>query len=383
MEIRIATSLEEKQAIYELRYACYVEELGWHYQHADTARHHLRDAADDHATLYYAECDGKVIATCRLHFGDIMIDEVTRERFGLHRFIDHCPPSACAFIFRLVVAPEHRGSTVMIRLLTRCYEDGWRHGIRFSFCWCRPRLVEIYERLGFLRYKENISGTAQGYVTPMVMLNEDAEHLHRVRSPFLRVCRAHTPSMKAAEWFDLTFPEARTSSVRHTVEVDELMRQWSARMQEGDMMLLNGFTPQQTQSLLQAGTVLQLRAGDLIIQENEAGHEMFLVLEGVLSLTCSQIEGGQKEIARLGSGQIFGELALVSKARRNASVQAITNAKVLVISREFLQRAMKALPETAILFLYNLCQVLAGKLRDTTDWLLATQKTPEPLNTTS
>jgi GNAT superfamily N-acetyltransferase len=50
-----------------------------------------------------------------------------------------------------IVLPELRGSTILPRLLMNAYEEGWRRGVRFNFCWCRPRLIALYERLGFRR----------------------------------------------------------------------------------------------------------------------------------------------------------------------------------------------------------------------------------------
>ena len=52
------------------------------------------------------------------------------------------------------------------------------------------------------------------------------------------------------------------------------------------------------------------------------------------------------------------------------AVVAETEMQVLVISQEFLQQAMKALPEVAMRLLYNLNGVLCEKLQKTTkDWV--------------
>jgi CRP-like cAMP-binding protein/predicted GNAT family N-acyltransferase len=370
MEIRIATTPEEKQAIYELRYQCLIEEMGWRYEEADGERRHLQDAADDAATLYYA-CVGEcVVATCRLHFGDVMIDDETRERFSLHLFKPY--PIAChAFIFKLVVLAEYRGSTVMIRLLQRCYEDGWKHGTRISFCYCRPRLVEIYERLGFMRYKDNIMDQAQGYMAPMVMLNEDVDHFRAVRSPFLRICQSQNVTLReTAQWFDQTFPGARHSTGKQTMTAEEFVQQWAQAMDARTAALLNGFSPDQIQKLLMAGTVLQCRAGDELLREGEAGHEMFLIIEGTARITAAKAGAEESLIGLLAAGETFGELALVSRAMRSASIRAQTDMQVLVISQEFLQSAMRAMPDVAIKLLYNLAAVLGDKLRATTERML-------------
>jgi len=365
MEIKIATTPEEKQAIYELRYRCYIEELGWQYQNADQERRHLRDEGDEMGTLYYASDEGRVIATCRVHFSSLELENEVKENIGLHRFSTF-PPEAHGYICRLVVLSEYRGTTVMIRLLQRGYADARHHGMRFCFCWCRPRLVEIYERLGFTRYKDNVSNTSQGYVVPMVLLTEDSEHLRSVRSPFLRLCQAHSPSRETSEWFDRNFPQARQCVAQHRLGTEEVLQQWAEAMNTKQTALLSGFTTDQIKSLVQAGTVLAVKEGDTLLHQDEAGHEMFLILDGVVRFSQRKQNGSESQIALVGKGEVFGEITLVSKAKHYASVQAVTDLQVLVISQEFLQRAMKSLPEIALKLLYNLSHVLAQKLQTTT-----------------
>lgn len=62
--------------------------------------------------------------------------------------------------------------------------------------------------------------------------------------------------------------------------------------------------------------------------------------------------------------------------KRSASVQAMTDLQVLVISQEFLQRAMRSQPDLALKLLYNLSHVLAQKLQTTTrQWQDSIQET--------
>ena len=52
MEIRIATTLEEKQKIYSLRYECYVAELGWKYDEVGVEKRELCDPEDETGVLW-------------------------------------------------------------------------------------------------------------------------------------------------------------------------------------------------------------------------------------------------------------------------------------------------------------------------------------------
>jgi len=72
-------------------------------------------------------------------------------------------------------------------------------------------------------------------------------------------------------------------------------------------------------------------AGKAIVSEGETGHEFFAIISGTATVT----RHGQK-IATLGPGDAFGELALLEKAPRNASVIADTDMELVVLGqREF------------------------------------------------
>jgi CRP-like cAMP-binding protein len=258
----------------------------------------------------------------------------------------------------------------------KAYQEGWRRGTKFNFCFCRPRLIELYERLGFIRYKDNILESSQGYMVPMILLNEDAEHLKAVRSPFHKVCAASRHSRQTAEWFEGVFPGVRAGATRQMLAPEDFWNQWAEAMSADHVTLLRGLDTEQLKSLLAAGTVLQCRAGDTLLREGEAGHEMFLILEGMARFSQQKKNGSEAHTGVAGKGEIFGEIALVSKTMRDATVRALTDLQVLVISQDFLNRAMKSLPEIAMRLLYNLSHVLAQKLQHTTHlWQEAVRET--------
>lgn len=134
--------------------------------------------------------------------------------------------------------------------------------------------------------------------------------------------------------------------------------------------LLVGFTADQFQRLLSAGTVLECRAGETFLREGDEGHEMFLISEGTVRIVGKKAAGGEALIAMLGAGESFGELALVSRFKRKATVHAMTDLKVLVISQDFLLSLMESMPDIAIKLLCNLVFLLGDKLRATSERMM-------------
>ncbi|MCP3136232.1 cyclic nucleotide-binding domain-containing protein [Pyxidicoccus xibeiensis] len=76
-----------------------------------------------------------------------------------------------------------------------------------------------------------------------------------------------------------------------------------------------------------------LQAGEVVVREGDPGTSMFVVLEGRVAVARESKDGGQVEVGQLGSGEFFGELALLTGAPRTASVVAVEDAVVLELSQ--------------------------------------------------
>jgi CRP-like cAMP-binding protein len=76
---------------------------------------------------------------------------------------------------------------------------------------------------------------------------------------------------------------------------------------------------------------LDLPKGRVMAEEGDRGREFFVLLEGEADVTK-----GDKSINTMQGGDFFGEIALVTKMPRTATVTATTDVRVLVITeRDF------------------------------------------------
>jgi CRP-like cAMP-binding protein len=76
---------------------------------------------------------------------------------------------------------------------------------------------------------------------------------------------------------------------------------------------------------------LDLPEGKVMATEGDRGREFFILLEGAADVTK-----GNRSINTMKEGDFFGEIALVTKMPRTASVTATTPVRVLVITeRDF------------------------------------------------
>ena len=85
---------------------------------------------------------------------------------------------------------------------------------------------------------------------------------------------------------------------------------------------------------------LDLPAGKVMATEGDRGREFFVLLEGEAEVTRDG-----KSVNRLGSGDFFGEIALVTHMPRTASVTAKDGVRVLVITERDFNSLLKRSPE--------------------------------------
>ncbi|XP_022819794.1 cGMP-dependent protein kinase, isozyme 1-like [Spodoptera litura] len=88
-------------------------------------------------------------------------------------------------------------------------------------------------------------------------------------------------------------------------------------------------------AVVEAMNPQEFPAGSLIIREGESGSHLFVSASGQFEA----LKGGQV-VKTFGQGEAFGELAILYKAKRFASIRCITEAKVWVLERRVFQKIM-------------------------------------------
>src|SRR5438132_12406886 len=71
----------------------------------------------------------------------------------------------------------------------------------------------------------------------------------------------------------------------------------------------------------------------MLFRQDDPGDEMFVIARGRVRLTIT-CEGHERELAVLQAGDFFGELSLLSGARRTATAVAVDDCDLLTIRRD-------------------------------------------------
>ena len=98
-----------------------------------------------------------------------------------------------------------------------------------------------------------------------------------------------------------------------------------------------------------------VREGTTLVTEGEKGDTMFVLLSG-----AATVHKGGRKIAEVGAGDVVGELAVLARAPRNATVKTTADSEVATIGRRELFRLIDDAPG----FSRKLFEALANRVRD-------------------
>ncbi len=97
------------------------------------------------------------------------------------------------------------------------------------------------------------------------------------------------------------------------------------------------------EKILSASETISLKAGEVIVKEGEPGDSLFFILSG--SVRVYKTQGSERDIlSYLSKGDVFGEICLLLTRNRAASVETLTNSKLIRISKKSLDPVMKSHP---------------------------------------
>jgi CRP/FNR family transcriptional regulator, cyclic AMP receptor protein len=101
-------------------------------------------------------------------------------------------------------------------------------------------------------------------------------------------------------------------------------------------------------------TPVGVRAGTTLITEDEPGHECYIIRSGIAVVAREGVP-----VARLGSGEMVGEMSLIDGAPRTATVWAYTDLELFVQS----EREFTSLLERSSSVARNVMRMMSRRMR--------------------
>ena len=104
--------------------------------------------------------------------------------------------------------------------------------------------------------------------------------------------------------------------------------------------LFEPLTDEQLQKLAPFAAETSAQEGKVLVNEGDYSYELMALEEGTAKVTR-----GDEEIAEIGPGDFFGEMGLISKELRNATVTASSPVRLITFNHWDLKRMERTAPE--------------------------------------
>lgn len=110
--------------------------------------------------------------------------------------------------------------------------------------------------------------------------------------------------------------------------------------------------------------------GAVLCKEGDTESSMGILIEGSATVMKTPASGGApKPVGRLGKDKSFGEMSVLNREPRSATVVAETEVKLLILPRAEFDRLLDTQPKMAAKFLLRIARLLSQRLRETTGQL--------------
>ena len=140
----------------------------------------------------------------------------------------------------------------------------------------------------------------------------------------------------------------------------------SSRMQQQVIPkspLFRGMRPWQIRRFVLSSTLIEYAPGDYVYHQHDDSSELYLVMSGVVKVTVPGTDGSVSKMTvnEFGSGEIFGDIAMLAGEQRKTNAVALTDTTVLVMSREAINSTTLFHPFISSRLFYNLSRDISRR----------------------
>ena len=119
--------------------------------------------------------------------------------------------------------------------------------------------------------------------------------------------------------------------------------------------LFSALSARELQKIAKASDEIRVPAGKVLVEQDRTGREAFVIIDG-----SAVVKRNGRKVATFGPGDTFGELALLDRGVRTATVEAETDLDVLVLGQREFSGIIDEVPGLA----HKLLASLAAKVRE-------------------
>jgi len=128
--------------------------------------------------------------------------------------------------------------------------------------------------------------------------------------------------------------------------------------------LFDNLLPEEMEMLGELCVLRRFKPGETIFEKDDVGDSLFIMVDGEVDVIHPQTNGPGKVLATLGAPEFFGEMSLIDKEYRSATVKARTESSLLQLANENVHSFSKVYREGFTWLVVNIARVLSQRLRD-------------------
>ena len=123
--------------------------------------------------------------------------------------------------------------------------------------------------------------------------------------------------------------------------------------------LFSGLSNEALAEIEQHGSVKSYKKNTIVINQDDETYSLYVILSGSVKVFVSGEDGREAVLNHQQAGDYFGDLALIDKQPRVASVMTTEPSKFMIISREDFLACLSKNPEIAV----NLIKPMTSRIR--------------------
>jgi CRP-like cAMP-binding protein len=131
------------------------------------------------------------------------------------------------------------------------------------------------------------------------------------------------------------------------------------------MPFFTGLSPAEVEVLSSRFQVEEHPGGHVFFQQNRHADRLYLVVSGRVAIRFKPHDGDELQVAEIGPGGVFGWSSAIGRQTYTSSAVSLENGVTLSIRGAVLRRLCETHPETGVVLLERLAEVIAERLRNT------------------
>jgi len=133
--------------------------------------------------------------------------------------------------------------------------------------------------------------------------------------------------------------------------------------------LFENLTPAELDAVTACGRVVHFDAGETVIEESAASWDLYVVLNGRISIEMTVRRYGvqedrSKQLALFRKGEVFGDMAFLRGARRSATVTTVDEFTAMVFDPDRLYGLFEANTRIGYIVVRNLARIMSERVME-------------------